>query len=225
MDVKHLVVSCTFAIKDVSIRTFVLVDTRATRFPFVDKEFASLQSLSSRLLKTLRHREVIDGQLINSEAVIHVSRIGLHIDGHKEETPVFVTSLSHYLLVLSILWIRLHGIAIRFISNSLTFGFLYCLSNCSVKSATPVIAEGISISLPKHLTYNISMISAIVLNLFSCKKGLKIHAHSLYETNKAIEAKTAKDQWKTQIPAEYHDFLNLFDEKLGHELLLHHYYD
>lgn len=38
---------------------------------------------------------------------------------------------------------------------------------------------------------------------------------SLYEINKAIKGKTTKEQWKTQIPTNYHKFLDLFEEKLG----------
>lgn len=121
-------------------------------------------------------------------------------------------------MVLGIPWMQLHDVAIRFASNVLTFGSPYCLSNCNVKPAVPVAAEGISIPLPERPTANIAMISAIAMKMLSRKKGLEIHALSLFEINKAIEAKTTKDEWKNQIPVEYPDFLDRFDEKLAQEL-------
>lgn len=50
-------------------------------------------------------------------------------------------------------------------------------------------------------------------------------ALSLYEIIKAIEGKTTKAQWKKQIPAKYHEYLDVFNEKLARELPPHRSYD
>lgn len=87
----------------------------------------------------------------------------------------------------------------------------------------PVIAKGIFNSLPERTTSNIAMISTIVVKMRSRKKGLETIALFFYNINKAIEAKTTKNQWKSQIPAEKHDFVDLFDKKLAGELPPHRF--
>lgn len=210
-----MVISCTVLWNNVSIRTFALVDTGATGFAFIAKDFVRLHSLPLQALKDPRIIEIIDRRPIDSGAVTHIVRLGLNIHGHEEEVPFFVTSLEHYPLVLGIPWMQLHDVAILFSSNSLTFGSQYCQTHCSPHPATAVVAEGISIPLSERLAgliNNIAMISTVVMKLLVRKA--KPILLSLYKINQVIKAETMNAEWRKQIPTEYHDFLHLFDEKL-----------
>lgn len=150
-------------------------------------------------------------------AVTHIASLGIHINGHKEGS-FFVTRLGQYPQVMVIPWMQLDDLAIRFASNSLTFGSHYCLSPCKVRTATPITAKCISIPLPKCPTAYIAMNSTIAMRMLSRKKCPDIHTLSLYWINKGIGVKNSKIQWKSQIPTEYHDFLDLFDETLGRKI-------
>lgn len=89
-----------------------------------------------------------------------------------------------------------------------------------------MVAEGISIPLRERQAgqkINVAMISAVAMKLLS--KTAQPIAIMLYEINRAIKAETTKADWKKTIPAEYHDLLDLFDEKLGRELPPHRLYN
>lgn len=56
------------------------------------------------------------------------------------------------------------------------------------------------------------MISAVAMKCLLRKAGTKLIALSLFEINRAIKVKTSKEKWKIQIPPEYHEFQDRFDE-------------
>lgn len=93
-DGKHLLISCTLSVNHVSIKTFALVDTSTTGYAFLDMEFASLHSIPTSRLVIPRSIEVIDGSPIDSRDVTHGTYIGLHINGHEEKIPAFITKLD-----------------------------------------------------------------------------------------------------------------------------------
>lgn len=127
-----------------------------------------------------------------------------------------VTSPEHYPPLLGIPWMQLHDVRICFVSNSLTFGYQYCQFCCSPHPATLLVAEGISTPLPERPIlpkFNVAKISTVAMKLLS--KTSKPVALTLYEINQAIKVETTKAVWKKSIPAEYHDFLDLFDKKLA----------
>lgn len=111
---------------------------------------------------------------------------------------------------------QLYYVAIQFTSTSLSFGSSYCAAHCTPASPNAVVAEGISIPLPERPTtpkIPVALISAIAMKLWSKQKGVRVHALTLGEINKAIVAKTTKDPWKNQSPLEYHEFFNLFNQR------------
>lgn len=72
---------------------------------------------------------------------------------------------------------------------------------------------------------NGTRISAVAMKPLSRKKGAPVPALTLYEIKQNIEAKTTKKQWREQISLGYHDFQDLFDEKLAPDLPSHQPYD
>jgi hypothetical protein len=125
MEGKHLVITCSLTVNNQEIPTHALIDCRATGIPFMDQDFAHHHLISLQELKEKTHVEVIDGRPIESGDITHIAKVGLKIQKHKEQLPVFITKLGHCPIVLGIPWLRLHDVAIRFGSNTVTFGSQY----------------------------------------------------------------------------------------------------
>jgi len=158
------------------------------------------------------------------------------IQDHKEQLPMFVTKLGQYPSVLGIPWLRLHDVAVRFASNTVSFGSKYCTTHCH---DAPVTVQGVTEESPSSVYTpggifepqicpqrpfrgNIVMLNGS--SFFSTvKKGkLMVFKASLYDINKAIEAKDLKEQPLEEIvPEQYHEFLPLFKNVLADRLPPH----
>ena len=62
---------------------------------------------------------------------------------------MFITKLSHYLVILRIPWLRSHDSHIHWKTNSLTFNLSHCLSHCLTASRS-IIVHGLSV-IPESL--------------------------------------------------------------------------
>jgi len=116
MEGKHLVVLCKISFGNRTVATHALIDCGATGIAFIDKDFARHHQLLLTPLLHPRSLEVIDGHPISSGDITHVANTHLTILKHQETLPMFVTKLGHYAVVLSIPWLELHNVAIRFSS-------------------------------------------------------------------------------------------------------------
>ena len=96
-----MVVSCTLSYNETSIKTHALIDTGATGYAFMDKDFVSAHNIPTLELKKPRTIEVIDGRTISSGKVTHLAHSTLKIQSHTELAPFFITKLQ-YPLVLGI---------------------------------------------------------------------------------------------------------------------------
>jgi hypothetical protein len=146
---------------------------------------------------------------------------------------MFVTKSGHYPIVLGIPWLRLHDVAVRFASNTVTFGSEYCTKNCREK---PVTVQGVSeeppepvyeektlwtadINKPRPFRNNIVMLNWTVFFRKVQRGKLTIFKASLYDINKAIEAKDLKGKpLEEVIPRQYQEFLLLFSNVLTDRL-------
>jgi len=125
------------------------------------------------------------------------------IHDQKEQLSKFVTKLGYYPIVLGIPWRRMHDVAVRFASNMVTFWSQYCTTHCH---DAPVTMQGVTeepsepvdtpgaICEPQICPQRPFRGSIVMLNGTSffrtVKKGkLKVFKASLYDMNKAIEAK------------------------------------
>jgi hypothetical protein len=121
MEGKHLVITCSLTIGDQEIQTHVLIFSGATGIAFINQDFARHHQIPLRELKERRQAEVIDRQTIESGDITHLVQVGMKIQHHEEKLPMFVTKLGHYPIVLGVPWLRLHDVAVRFSSNTVTF--------------------------------------------------------------------------------------------------------
>jgi hypothetical protein len=233
---KHLVITCSLTIRDQVIQTHALIDCGATGIAFMDQDFARHHEVPLRELKEKRQVEVIDGRTIESGDITHLAEVGMNIQDHKEKIPMFVTKLGHYPIVLGIPWLRLHDVAVRFASNTVTFGSQYCVNHCH---DTPVTVQGVTeeppepiyeekklwtadIWKPRPFRGNIVMLNGASFFRMVTQGRLTIFKASLYDINKAIEAQDFKEKPLQEIiPNLYHEFLPLFSKVLADRLPPH----
>jgi hypothetical protein len=205
---KHLVITCSLTANNQAIPTHALIDCGATDIAFMDQDFARHHQIPLQELKEMKQVEVIDGRPIESGDITHIAKVGMQIQEHKEQLPMFITKLGHYPIVLGIPWLRLHDVAVRCASNTVTVGSQYCITRCH---DAPVTIHGVT-EKPPEPVYQVKEIfepnirpirpfqgDIVMLNgtLFfrTVKKGrLTVFKASLYDINKAIEAKDLKER-------------------------------
>ena len=131
LDGKQNINSCTLSFGDIRIQTRALIDCGATGYAFIDEGFARKYQILRFHLKKSRIVEVIDGRPTASGDITHLAKATLSIQEHHENLSMFITALGHYPILLGIPWLRQHDVGIRFASNLITFGSLFCLAHCT----------------------------------------------------------------------------------------------
>jgi len=236
MDGKHLVITCSLTINNQEISTHALIYCGATGIAFMDQDFARHHQIPLQELKENRQVEVINGRPIESGDITHIAKVGMKIQEHREQLPMFITKLGHYPIVLAIPWLPLHNVAVRFASNMVTFGSQYCTTHCHNTSVT---VQGVTEEPPEPV-YQVENIfeprirplrpfrgDIAMLNGASffrtVKRGkLTLFNTSLYDINKAIETKDSKEPPLEEIiPEQYHEFLPRFNKVLADRLPPH----
>jgi hypothetical protein len=236
MERKHLVITCTLTVNSQEIPTHALIDCEATCIAFMDQDFARHHQIPLEELKQKKHVELIDGRPIESGDITHIAKVCVKIQGHNEQLLMFITKLGYYPIVLGIPWLRLHDVAVRFASNTVTFGSQYCTTHCH---DIPVMVQGITEEPPEPVSQVKDIFEPqirpqtpcrggiIMLNGLSffrtLKKGrLAIFKTLFYDINKAIEAEDLKKcPLEKIIPKQYHEFLPLFNKVLADRLPPH----
>jgi len=167
---------------------------------------------------------------------MHIAKVGMMSQDHKEQLPMFVTNLGHYPIGPGIPWLRLHDVAAWFASNQGTYGSQYGTTHCHdvpvtlqgvwEESPEPVYSPG-GIFQPQIHPQRPFQGNIVMLNgpsfFRTVKKGkLMVFKASVYEINKAIEAKDLKERPLEEIiPKQYHEFLPLFNNVLADHLPPH----
>jgi hypothetical protein len=218
------------------IPTHSLIDCGAMGIAFMDQDFACHHQIPLQELKGKKQVEVIDGRPIESGDVTHIAKVGMKIQEHKEQLPMFIMKLGYYPIVLGIPWLLLNDVAIHFVSNTVTFGSQYCITHCHDTSVT---VQGVTeeppepvyqvkdifeplIRPPRPFRGDIVMLNGAFFFRTVKKEKLQAFKASLYDINKAIEAKELKERPLEEIvPEQYHEFLPLFNKVLADRLPLH----
>ena len=113
----------------------------------------------------------------------------MSIDGHQEIIPMFITNLSHYPIVLGLLWLRRHDVHVGFAWNTLTFDSEFCLHRCCTHG-NAVMIKGISIPIPEKP--NIAMIAGSIFMKLAKQK--EHFALTIYAINQALHAHRVRDK-------------------------------
>jgi hypothetical protein len=136
MEGKHLVITCTLTVNNQEISTHALIDCGATGIAFMDQDFGRHHQIPLEELNEKKQIEVIDRRPIKSGDITYIANVGIKIQEHNEQLPMFITKLGHYPIVLGIPWLRLHDVAVRCASNTIAFGSQYCITHCHDASVT-----------------------------------------------------------------------------------------
>jgi len=238
MEGKHLFITCSLTVNNQEIPTPALIDCGATGIAFMDQDFSRHHQIPLQELKPNKQVEVIDGRPIESGDITHIAKVGMQIQEHMEQLPMLITKLGHYPIVLGIPWLRLHDVAVRSASSTVTFGSYYCITHCHDASVT---IQGV-MEEPPEPVYQVQEIfelkirplrqfrrNIVMLNEASffrtIKKGrLAVFKASLYDITKAIEANHLKERpLKEIVSKQYHEFLPLFNKVLADRLPPHRF--
>ncbi len=96
------------------VRTYAMIDSGATGFAFMDKEFAASHGLSRTPLQQNYGLELFDGQTAISGAVTDLVIDDMIIDQYTETQALFfLTKLGHYPIVLGIPWLCKHDVTTK----------------------------------------------------------------------------------------------------------------
>ena len=68
----------------------------------VEQDFARHHQMPLQEWKERRQVEVIDGRPIESGDITQIAKVGMKIQDHEEQLPMFITKLGHYSIVLRI---------------------------------------------------------------------------------------------------------------------------
>jgi hypothetical protein len=229
MEGKYLVIICSLTVNNQEIPTHALIYCGPTAIAFMDHDFARHHQIPVQELKEKKQVEVIDGRPIESGNIMRIAKVGMQIQEHKEQLPMFITKLGHYPIVPGLPWLRLHDMPVWLASNIVTFGSQYCITHCHGPSVT---VQGVTeeppepgykvkdilepkIRLPTPFCGNIVMLNGASLFRNVKKAKFTVFKASLYEINKAIEAKDLKERpIEEVVPKQYHEFLPLFNKIL-----------
>jgi hypothetical protein len=236
MEGKHLVITCTLTVNNPMITTHALIDCGATGIAFMDQHFARHHQIPLQELKQQEQVQVIDGRPIKSGDIMHIAKVGMEVQNHKEQLPMFFTKLGHYPIVLGIPWLQLDDEGVRFASNTVMFGPQYCITHCHdasipVQGVTEEPPEPVyqveeifepQIRPPRTFQGNILMLNGASFFCVVKKGKLTVFKASLYDINKAIKAMDLKERPLEEIvPEQYHEFLPLFNQMLADRLPPH----
>jgi len=203
MEGRHLVVSCTLAINNTSLPSYALVDSGATGFGFIDKNFVRHHHLTTFPLTQPRLLEVVDGRPISSGTITTYVELCMDIAGHEERIRLFVTTLGHYPLVLGIPWLKYHDVKTDWKTNSITFDSPFCLKNC-IDQHSSITRPGISSALPERPS--VLALNSVQFYDLAEDEQLQIYQLDVSSTGQSLVTPTIMDL----VPKQYWSFLKLF---------------
>jgi hypothetical protein len=102
MEGKHLVITTTLTVNSEERPTHAPIDCGATGIAFMHQDFARHHQIHLHELKEKEQVEVIDARLVESGDIMHITKVGMTVQDHTEQLPMFITKLEHYPIVLGI---------------------------------------------------------------------------------------------------------------------------
>ena len=237
-DGNHLVVACMLKDNEKEIFFYIMIDDEATRYAFMNEDFARCQKLSLYKLKESRGLEIFDGRTTSSEDITHIVKEHLKIEQHTETLLFFVTKLEHYLMMLGNPWLKRHDVQIEFKIDTVMFGSDYCLQNCLRE---PTMVKGITSPLPEYQP-RVTMVGSSAFSrmattgqrrhgvelagrftVHELRTALRVYAASCSE--KLTSTGDTDNDIRSKIPEELHNLIHAFRKKVADKLPPHRPHD
>ena len=221
LDGHHLIIKCTIEDTPRRLDTHSLIDCGASGFAFIDMDFVQQHNFPLHSLRDPRRLEVIDGRPIDSEDITHVAKVGLDINGHREQVSAFVTKLGHYPFVLGIPCLRYHNPRIDWEKDTVDFVSPRCTTTCAPR---PTKATTMDIPPRRPRTMDIAAVSLAGFRR-TVRREKRLHeAATTFAISAAdIDAmlrQLGQDQ-DPEISEEYQEFATLFSEQEANRLPPH----
>jgi len=169
---------------------------------------------------------LIDGSDIESGPITHQTKIRIHAANHTEEITFEETTLGGFPIILGLPWLKKHNPEIGWKTHEIRFNSEYCQNNCMNVGTTVEDITDEEAFIQKQLRpEDISLISATAfkraarlgiagsVSIREIDEELKLYATDKYEYMRKNQQETKKLSVEEIVPTEYHDFLDLFDEK------------
>ena len=140
----------------------------------------------------------------------------------------------------------MHDVSVRFGSYTLQFNSKYYRHHCNLGKSpllvpalvtpptptSPVAIDQANVSTIPISRADVEMndvkvnfIGAGAFAYLAKQNKLQVHTISVRDVNLAINSLRTKEEWKSLIPNEYHEFIDLFSEKAAEKLPPHRPYD
>jgi len=78
----------------------------------------------------------MDGIFIKSGDITHLATVIMEIQNYEVQRFMFIVRLGHYPIILGIPQLQFNDVAVRFVSNTSTFGSQYCITHGHNASGT-----------------------------------------------------------------------------------------
>jgi len=140
MEANNVVVICTLTSNNQHITTHALINCSAIGIGFMDQACTCHDQIPSKQLREKWQVDIINRSCIEIGDNTHITKVGMEIQDHNEQLPMFVITLGYYSIVPGIGWLQQHNFAVCVALNSLTFRLLYFITHCH---NAPVTAQGV----------------------------------------------------------------------------------
>jgi hypothetical protein len=105
MEAKHLVITCTLTVNNQVRHTHALIGCRAKGIACINRYYARYQRIPPQELKERRQDAVRHRSPMQSGDITYIAKVGMKIQDHKEQLPMFVTQFRYYPIVCGIQWL------------------------------------------------------------------------------------------------------------------------
>ena len=238
--VKHLLLLCIIIYQDKFILFKVLVDIDALEFAFIDQFYAQQYHIFMYLLKKRITITIFDKIFVVIDFITHYCFLNFRdkVDKHQLIT-LYVTNLSQWFVVFEIFWLHANKTRLNFDilfiailnSNSRTSQSIVIASFASHIFVSLKIFKSQKRSFAFEFTQNvvISHIDIFTIDVASLarlarKKDHQIDVIIFKDIEKILSLKNKLDS-TTLLFKKYHEFLNIFFQKIVEELSSHRLYD
>jgi hypothetical protein len=221
LDRNYLIVLYILSNYDLRIDIHTLIDYGCTGYSFMNDEFTRQHNFPCYQLKTPKTIEVIHRWPISSGDITKYIYIDCTISNYHEKLVTYVASISHYPLILRILWLKKHDVSINFPKMDIQFPLPNCLTHQSKITLTPI--KGITM-LQNNKIYAISatLFCQIVNNMNNHYGKVEQFTLSLYEINTTLAKEDdKKPNIRTIVLPKYHNYLKIFENTNANKLPLH----
>lgn len=243
----HLEITSLLQAQEVSANPLVMIDSGATA-EFINHRLVEQLGLTPQKKTYPRPLYTVDGSKIKGGSVKNEVTITLKLGDHSERVTLDVVDIGRHDIILGIPWLNRHSPTIDWQEHRVTFASKFCSGHCiPVKTdvhgiaAAPTVAGKSREAHPSVTVEDedeeppvdspaprIAMINAAAFDL-ACKHSedrgtIWVRDPLAAAATQSKSAKIAEEHQKPKqdvreiVPAEFHDFLDVFEKKAADKL-------